>query len=68
MRLTVNPKDRKMSRQQWRFLDRELRIYARELQKAEINMLLFGAGAIEFSDEPPRSLSMEEISQLKFED
>lgn len=69
MRLyTVNPKDRKMTRQQWRFLDRDLRIYAREQLKAEMNMLLFGMGAIEITNGQPRALSMEEVSQLRFED
>lgn len=66
MRLyVINPKHRKMTRQEWRALDRELRIYARELQKAEMNMLLFGTGAVELSDEAPRSLSMEEIGKLR---
>lgn len=65
----VMPKDRKMTRQQWRELDRQLRIHAREQQKAAMNMWLFGTGAVEItSDGQPRSLSMKEIGSLRLED
>jgi putative protein kinase ArgK-like GTPase of G3E family len=64
----VNPKDRKMTRQEWRELDRLLRVQAREQQKAEMNMWLFGTGAVEITSGQARSLSMEEISKLRFLD
>lgn len=69
MRLyVIKPKDRSMTRQQWRELDRRLRISAREQQKAAMDMMTFGYSVTEISPEGPRCLSTQEIGQLNFRD
>ena len=57
-----------MTRKSWKAYYRLIRIFHREVQKASLDMLIYGTGAVEISDEIPditRYVPLEEIIARK---